>query len=158
MKYLNTIVLLAFSFVAKANNCVPPEEYSGSHYLGYLALTEREKEPLLMWWRDEYDDDALEPDPRFAGIEALSGKRIFKRARKILRKKKADTYLLAWPDVIYISSEKTEVIKVSLGYSKEFPAYDVAYETVFQKSKTDENRIVTRAKGFDLGCAGNLLK
>lgn len=158
MRYLISIALLIFSYLAHADNCIPPQDYSGSHYLAYLAVSERENEPLLIWSRKEYDDDALEYDPRFSGLEVLSGKRIFKQARKILKKRKADSYVLAWPDEIYISDKKIEVIKVSMGYSKEFSAYNVAYETIFQKSRSDDDKIVTRAEGYDLGCGANLLK
>ena len=151
--------------MSKAKDCTPPEKYLESHYMGYLAATEREKQPFLVWWRDEHNNDALEIDPSFFGVKKLSEIRIFKEAREVLRRKKADTYLLVWPDAIYLSGEeahrsgdKTEVIKVSLGYSKNFPAYVVAYETIYEQRKVGENETVSVPISYDLGCAGNLLK
>ena len=158
MKRLVAIILLVTSFQAFALDCRLPENFYGEHYLGYLALSERGEEPILMWWRDEYDDQEHEHDPRYSGMEFLSDDRMFKEAANILRKRKADIYLLAWPDTIYIAEESIKVSIVSIAISKEVPAHKVAYEEISIPStnKSESNKL--GVKSYELGCAANLLK
>lgn len=156
-KCFSVFALMVFTSLVFPNDCTWPNEFDESHYLGYQAVVERENKPLLMWWKKEYDDREFEPNPRHIGLEILSGKRIFKEAKEILKVKKADTYLLAWSDDIYINDKKVEVIKVSAAYSNKLSAYDVAYETVSQKREGSDKFVSSTVK-YVLGCSANLLE
>ena len=81
---------------------------------------------------------------------------MFKEANTLIRKKKADTYLLVWEDEIIKQDEKISVLKMNLGGPHKALSNDIAME--YPPLRNEKGYLLYPENFIELGCGINLLK
>ena len=165
---MKAYLLLFFLFCvfnnATASNCRPDHYHGyGAGYDGYLELVESGEisnaQSLLIWWKEGEPIDGCDTEKceaKYYGFSTFSKEGMFKEAKTVIRRKKADTYLLVWEDEIIKQDEKIPVLKMSLGGPHKALSNDIAME--YPPLKNEKGYLLYPENFIELGCGINLLK
>ena len=80
---------------------------------------------------------------------------MFDKAKVVIRKKKADVYLLVWEDEIIINDKAISVLKMSLGLPNKALSNEISMEYPLIRK---DGRLLYPEGVIELGCGLNLLK
>ena len=158
--YLFFLVIFSNSVFA---NC-KPEYYHGygTGYDGYLELVESSEisntESLLIWWKEGEPVDGCETEScekKYFDFSVFIKEDMFHKAKTVIRKKKADAYLLVWEDKITKNDKTISVLKMSLGLPNKALSNEIAM--VYPPIKKDGRWLYPEGV-TELGCGLNLLK
>ncbi len=161
---IRILLLFLFPFnYLMAMDCKP--EHIDVYRTGYLAfkdLTEKIEDEnttsLLMWWKEGEPEGGCSTQKcinKYFGSQGISQSEMYKKSKSLVRRKKADFYVLVWKDTITQKEDIIPVLKMSLGVKGMPLSSDIAmqYPLTNEKGQSVLPNSVTL-----LGCGINLLQ